>query len=731
MRPTEDIEKLVKKLRINPRAEMHTKTLNDILKAQEKSKSDASAAHSPGIGRIVMRSPITKLAAAAIIIIAVVTGIYLLTDKTPSVTCCAWAQIADRVAQFKTCVCRVHIRQSGANLGQKEQQIESKMYISSDYGYKMETTLDGNTVQQMYMNIGENMMVLVVPPEKKYMRIVLTDETLAQTKKQMQDPRDMLTNFMSGQFKEIGTKVINNVEVKGIEVNNPPAVIGIYSNFIGRLWVDVATEYPVSIEVEGEMGTGANKMKMFMVMDGFEWGMALEPAMFKPQIPADYTMLAEMKMPGQDEISAIDGFKFFAEITDGKYPSQMNMMSAIQEAIPGLRKQLNLAPGAQPSEGMQQELINKAIRLQSSYIFFIKLVKEGNEPAYYGDKVTAEFGDAVLMRWKVSDNQYRVIFGDLTVDTVTAEELAELETMPLNRIPKAIKPMPADGTISGNIDDLELSWMPGMYITEHRVYIGTEPDKLELLADVSGDSNVIVQDLQRDTTYYWRVDEIDVNSKVTTGNVWSFNTGKLVGWWKLDENAEIIAYDSSAGGNNGTLQGNPVWQTSGGAIGGALRLDGDGDCVEIAGKPEFDITQQVTLSAWVQVEKFDKDWQAIVTKGDSAWRLSRGQGNALHFACTGVNAQSPWVNGKKDVNDGQWHQVVGVYDGAELRLYVDGALDVSVPATGSIATNDSPVMIGENAQVRGREWNGLIDDVRIYNYALSENEVVELCNGSH
>ena len=83
------------------------------------------------------------------------------------------------------------------------------------------------------------------------------------------------------------------------------------------------------------------------------------------------------------------------------------------------------------NEAMQQELMNKTMQLQGPVLFYNKLVQDGNEPAYYGDKVTTEFGDSVLMRWKIADNQYRVIFGNLTVDTVSADELAELEAMPL------------------------------------------------------------------------------------------------------------------------------------------------------------------------------------------------------------------------------------------------------------------------------------------------------------
>jgi len=79
------------------------------------------------------------------------------------------------------------------------------------------------------------------------------------------------------------------------------------------------------------------------------------------------------------------------------------------------------------------------------------------------------------------------------------------------------------------------------------------------------------------------------------------------------------------------------------------------------------------------------------------------------------------------VNDGKWHHVAGVYDGTKLYLYVDGELDNSEYASGSIATNNYNVWIGAwidpKGQIVGREWNGLIDDVRIYSYALGEADI--------
>ena len=181
------------------------------------------------------------------------------------------------------------------------------------------------------------------------------------------------------------------------------------------MWVDTATEYPVRMEMEVEIGTGAQKMDMVMVMDGFEWGLDLDPAIFDPNIPSDYTMMAEMKMPAQDEAGAIEGFKCFSEMTNGKYPSNLNVMTVTQEATEAFTqtftqsivKDMNLAPGVKPSEAMrqemtdkakksseamQQELVNKTIKLQGPVLFYAKLTQDGKDPAYYGKDVKA--GDA-------------------------------------------------------------------------------------------------------------------------------------------------------------------------------------------------------------------------------------------------------------------------------------------------------------------------------------------------
>ena len=156
--------------------------------------------------------------------------------------------------------------------------------------------------------------------------------------------------------------------------------------------------------------------------------------------------------------------------------------------------------------------------------------------------------------------------------------------------------------------------------------------------------------------------------------------------------------------------------------------------MDIGKDPKFNITNHITVAAWIKVDAFDKEWQTIISKDDSSWRLQRNwDKGTLEFGCTGLAVPgNRWggIYGKTNVNDGQWHHAAGVYDGQKLNLYVDGSLDASADVKGAINVNDYLVLIGENAEKPQRFWEGLIDDVRIYSYGLSAEEIAEIFKGS-
>jgi hypothetical protein len=199
----------------------------------------------------------------------------------------------------------------------------------------------------------------------------------------------------------------------------------------------------------------------------------------------------------------------------------------------------------------------------------------------------------------------------------------------------------------------------------------------------------------------------------------------LVGWWKFDETEGSTATDSSGNNHNGTLIGNARWTQ--GKIGGAIDLDGKSGFVQIADKSDFNIAGQITIACWVNLRSVPTDYSAIVTKGDNSWRLSTMPGQ-IKFHASVNDWQQLMVDGSTEVAANEWHHVAMVYNGDEVRIYVDGRLDVAKPWKGGIAVNDFDVLIGENAEQKGRFFDGLIDDVRIYNYALNESDIMALYN---
>jgi hypothetical protein len=193
----------------------------------------------------------------------------------------------------------------------------------------------------------------------------------------------------------------------------------------------------------------------------------------------------------------------------------------------------------------------------------------------------------------------------------------------------------------------------------------------------------------------------------------------LVAHYNFDRNIN----DSSGHGLHGAVRGEPRAIYVSGVLGDAISLDGVDDYVDCGNDRAFDITDEITVAAWVNITEASGEWRTVIAKGDSAWRLSTSQhGKKYYF---GVGGPPDWVgtDGLMPVTPGQWHHIAGTYDGLAIRLYVDGVLDTSEGYTKGIGTNTHPVFIGENAEAMGRAWPGLIDDVRIYNHKLSAQDI--------
>jgi hypothetical protein len=163
-------------------------------------------------------------------------------------------------------------------------------------------------------------------------------------------------------------------------------------------------------------------------------------------------------------------------------------------------------------------------------------------------------------------------------------------------------------------------------------------------------------------------------------------------------------------------------------------LDGDGDYINCGGgtadhnTPTWaDIRNEITISAWVK-GTFDKNWQVIIDKGDTSWRLFREstQGESSNVSLT-LNGVGPVNSGSTGpVGDNKWHHVAGTFDGAQECIYVDGVLASSrdIPAGAKIDLNNFDVCIGGDDQFEGREFTGLIDELKLYEIGLPADMVL-------
>lgn len=202
----------------------------------------------------------------------------------------------------------------------------------------------------------------------------------------------------------------------------------------------------------------------------------------------------------------------------------------------------------------------------------------------------------------------------------------------------------------------------------------------------------------------------------------------LVGWWKFDEVSGKNAPDSSGHGRNGTLQGGLSFDRDSvpGRIGKALRLDGKDDYVEITGYKGVTGRGPRTVAAWIKTKAF---------RGEiMSWGLD-DYGKMWIFSFirsrVGVTPKGGYLYMNSEVHDDAWHHVAAVVQAAPLpnlhddvKLYRDGEL-AEIHDIGLLDL--WPIETGSDFDVRiGRGFQGIIDDVRIYDRALSEEEIKTL-----
>lgn len=206
----------------------------------------------------------------------------------------------------------------------------------------------------------------------------------------------------------------------------------------------------------------------------------------------------------------------------------------------------------------------------------------------------------------------------------------------------------------------------------------------------------------------------------------------LVLYLPFDEGQGDIAADLSGNGHDGSIKG-AKWVE--GKFGNALSFNGADSFVEVPFADDFVITDAITLGAWVTANvPFNPQWKGIINARKTTYGpfLLQTGGDSKAEIGLYLGGAWTWLRTTSSLEPGVFHHVVGTYDQDNgLHIYFDGKLDDGEGSAGAKAgaideAPDEGIVIGHNYGMAGRFWDGDIDEVVIYNRALSADEVAKL-----
>jgi hypothetical protein len=282
-------------------------------------------------------------------------------------------------------------------------------------------------------------------------------------------------------------------------------------------------------------------------------------------------------------------------------------------------------------------------------------------------------------------------------------------------------PQPADG--GKYIDpNITLQWSAGMNAMGHELYFGTDRAAVEAGTGGTAKGNqpggsFTPGTLARGSTFYWRVDEVVGASKVT-GNVWSFTVRpiipkvneNLVGWWKLEDEKSGTAVDYSGYDRYGD----------------ALDFSGAGAYVDLPTGANWSTgTAPRTMCGWGKTDSIAAGWRWIAAYGSPATSQAMFIGMNGTDLYGGGYGDDVLLAGFWEI--GVWHHIALTYDGTVARLYADGIEVANASKSWNLVAGLAH--IGRQVNTAAEFWDGMIDDVRIYNVALTPEEIKEVMRG--
>jgi hypothetical protein len=256
-----------------------------VLDAHGQSKEKPSAIRLPIVWRTIMKSPIVKLAVAAAVIAVVVLGLveFIGTESKSGVV---WAEVAKKVEASRGVIYRNRATRSG----RPDMSDYSMVYLSATHS-RTDSYKADEIIRTSYCDFDTKTVVWLAHDAKKYIQEAMSEQTMREQHGAWANPSRWVQEFLSKDYRKLGQKMIDGVLCEGLETTDSAFGVANFQvdSLVARVWVSVETGYPVLLEAEVVGDNG--QLRITGVLDEFQWDVELDPSIFQPKIPPDYTQI--------------------------------------------------------------------------------------------------------------------------------------------------------------------------------------------------------------------------------------------------------------------------------------------------------------------------------------------------------------------------------------------------------------------------------------------------------
>lgn len=314
-----------------------------------------------------------------------------------------------------------------------------------------------------------------------------------------------------------------------------------------------------------------------------------------------------------------------------------------------------------------------------------------------------------------------------TINVTATAPVAGFSASPVTgTAPLAVK---FSDTSSGSITSWSWSFGNGaVSTTQDPTYTYASPGTYAVSLTVTGPggSNKVVK-----TGYITVTSAGNTNTSTSTstgtGTGTGVSTAGLVAAYGFDETNGNQVVDASGNANHGTVSN--ATRSTQAKFGRALSFSGSNSLVTVSDSRSLDLTQGMTLSAWVYPTDWASGWTTVIMKersGGLSYSLSSNSDAGQPNSTVSIGSYDRQLTAGSHLPSNTWTHLAATYDGTTQRLYINGVQVGSRAQTGTLDVSANPLRIGGNTVWANEYFQGLIDEVRIYNRALSQTEIAKV-----